>query len=365
MRLAILHPFLLRFRRGIERFEWSLAGELSKRGVDVDLLTWSWDDSIDWGAIPSRVRIQQVPYSRYIMDRVATPFYLKWLLGERYDWVMIFFAGYGEAEALNLLRLFRQQRICIVFHFPNEQVPHRYDEFAHSGLVPRADAIVAVSEYVARGVKSRLGRDCAVIGNGVDADAFCPASERRMAMRRQLGIESDAPVLITLSALEERKGVQWVMRALPYVLDEFPSLQYLVLGDGPHRGVLESEIHQLGLKNHVRLIGNSQEVVSFLNVADIGVLLSYGEAFPIALIEYMAMTLPVVTSSLPPFGELVCPEWGITLDEKDTPTLVNQLSKLMRDPARRAAMGQAGRQQVLQHHRWTQVADQYLELLKT
>jgi len=275
---------------------------------------------------------------------------------------MLFFAGYGEAEAMNLLARFRSQPYCIVFHFPREQVPHQYAEFERFGLARQAHQIISVSQYVAQGVKAEYARVSAVIGNGVDPGIFRPNRETRVRVRKKLGVDNDAPVLITLAALEERKGVQWIIRAIPHLLPEFPMLQYWILGEGAYRANLEAEISRLGIKSHVRLLGNNYDVASFLAAADIGCLLSYGEAFGMALIEYMAVALPVVTSCHAPFEELVRSEWGVMVNERETAAVTSAIRTLLQNPDRHRAMGQAGRQHVLSHHTWTQVAEDYLRL---
>ncbi|MBC7261362.1 MAG: glycosyltransferase family 4 protein [Chloroflexi bacterium] len=363
MKIAIIHPFQFRYGRGIERFTWSLSAALSARGVQVDLLTWRWPDEVHWGDLPPRVRVRRVPGFRYFMARACVPFYLKWLLQGQYDWVMLFFAAYGEAETLRVLSRLRQQRHCVVFHFPREQVPHRYREFERSGLARRADRLIAVSTYVARGVQEQFGRECQVIGNGVDPETFKRSPSARAQMRQKLGIAESAPVLITLAALEERKGVQHVIEAIPALLPDFPDLRYWVLGEGGYRPELEAQIRRLRLEHSVSLWGNIEDVVSYLAAADIGCLLAYGESFGIAVFEYMAMELPVLVSQHPPFPELVAPSFGVKVDERDGQQVVNAIRELLLHPEKRRTMGQAGRQTVLRQYTWDHVAEQYLQVL--
>lgn len=363
MKIAIIHPFQFRLARGIERFTWSLSTALSDRGVQVDLLTWRWPDEVCWGGVPPHVRVRRVPGFRYFMARVCIPFYLKWLLWGHYDWVILFFAGYGEAATLRILSRLRPQRYCIVFHFPREQVPHRYREFERSGLARRADRLIAVSSYVARGVEEQFGRECHVIGNGVDPDIFKPSPSARAQMRQKLGIAESAPVLITLAALEERKGIQHVIEAIPFLLTDFPDLRYWVLGEGAYRLTLEAQIRRLGLEQSVSLFGNVEDVVPYLAAADIGCLLSYGEAFPVTLVEYMAMELPVLVSQHPPFPELVQPSFGVMVDEQDSLQVGGTIHELLSNLERRQAMGRAGRESVLQQYTWEYVAEQYLQTL--
>lgn len=363
MKIAIIHPFQFRYARGIERYTWSLSAALSSHGVQVDLLTWSWPHEVSWGDVPPLVRVRRVPNYRYLMARACIPFYLKWLLQERYDWVMVFFAGYGEAETLRILRQLREQRYCVVFQFPREQVPHRYREFAQTGLAGGADRLIAVSSYVARGVQEHFERECQVIGNGVDPENFKPSATARAQMRQERGISETAPILITLAALEERKGVQHIIRAIPPLLSHFPDLRYWVLGEGGYRSALEAQIRDLGLKRTVSLLGNVEDVVPYLAAADVGCLLAYGEAFGIAVFEYMAMELPVLVSQHPPFPELVQSEFGMLIDERDSQRVVESIQALLTTPDRRRQMGEAGRQQILKHYTWDKLAEAYLELL--
>ena len=363
MKLAIVHPYQFRYKRGIERFTWSVLREMAQQSLDGHLLTWQWLESVDWGA-HDLVHIHQMPYTRYFRAKLASLYYFYQLRRHKFDWVIIFFAGYGEAESLNwYLRFNPHQKIAIVFHYPYQQVPHQYAEFKKYDLINRVTLRIAVSEYVADGVREYFGVDCQVVPNGVDLDQFQTSISSRQALRAKLNLNHDAPVLITLAAFEERKGMQWVIRALPHLISEFPNLQYWVLGDGGYRAELEAQIAQLNLAQHVKLWGQQADVTDYLNAADVGLLLSYGEAFPITLVEYMAMQLPIVTSQHPPFDTLVDNKWGSQVDEQDSTQVAAILRELLQNPARRHKMGQQARQTVAEKYTWSALVQQYLVLL--
>jgi phosphatidylinositol alpha-1,6-mannosyltransferase len=361
MKLAIISPFQLRFARGIERFTWSLATALVDHDHTVDLLTWNWPEPVQWGDMPAGMRVLQVPYSRYYMERLAVPYYLTWLLRNRYDWVMLYFASYGESTTLRLLR---SQRVCVVVHFPYEAAPFPYAQFQRCGVVHNAARVVAVSQYVADDVQARFKCECAVIGNGVDTAIFRPSQEARATVRARLGVAPEAPVIVTVAALEERKGVQWLIRALPYIVQQFPDLQYWIIGEGEYRAALEHEAAQRGVQQVVRFLGRLEGVESYLAAADVGCLLSRGEAFGIAILESMATELPIVASNRAPFDEFVAPEWGILVDETDPNAVATAFGSLFASPTRYRQMGKAGRQQVARSYTWTHVAAQYAALLE-
>lgn len=363
MRLGILSPFQLRFRRGIERYTWSLAQALAAQGVAVDLLTRQWPRAVNWGQPSPGVTVRAMRHVRYYASRAAAVYYLLQLARRRCDWVLAFFAGYGEATALTLGQRLWHQRYTVIAQYPPDLVPHRYAEMSRGGFLRRADRRIAVSEYVAEGVREASGKECHVIGNGVDADLFRPRPELRQSVREALGIGRQAPVIVTSAALEERKGVQWVLRAMPDLIGEFPDLRYLILGEGPHRPALEAEAARLQLQANVHFLGAVLNVEAYLAAADIGCLLSTGEAFGLALIEYMAAELPVVVSQHRPFDEIVQPAWGLRVDETNVAAVTAALRPLLGDQDRRQAMGTAGRARVLELHTWAAVAEQLLAVL--
>src|SRR5581483_5216358 len=221
MRVALIHPFLFRYARGIERFTFNLSNALSARGVEVHLLTWQWQDKVQIDLLRECIQVHVMPTSRYYAAQAVIPFYAWHLARQKYDWVWIYFAGYGEAQALTLSR---HQRFGIVLHYPLAQVPHRYREFQKYGLARRAAQIVSVTQYVAQGADVFFGRQSAVIYYGVETERFKPDPRRRQTLRKSLQIEADAPLLVTAAALEERKGVQWILRALPQVIAKYPSV---------------------------------------------------------------------------------------------------------------------------------------------
>ena len=362
-RWAFVHPFQLRLRRGIETWLWNLSTALETAGIDVDIITWQGDLPIPKYVQAAGVSVCKVPVFPYYQRFLTIPFYV-WLLGSRqYDHVFVNFAGYGEGAALSILRKINPVPFSVVFHFPLSQVPHRYTEFSNWKYPQRADSFIAVSHFVAEQVSEWSERSCSVVGHGVDIQRFTVNAVQRRHIRKSLGIPADANVLITAAALEERKGIQWAIKALPAVHVHYPETHYLVLGDGPYRQALEKLIRDLDLQKSVKPLGWVEDVSAYLAAADVALLLSYGEASPVALLEYAAASLPVITSRHPPFEELVKPEWGVMVDEKDTGELARVLTDLLRGNEQRTLMGTPAREWVKANRSWKKVAEQYKDLI--
>ena len=361
LRVAFIHPFLFRYARGIERYVFNLANHLTQRGVDVDLVTWNWPAPLKIDLLNPRVKIKKLPTSRYFATKAIVPFYVQHLHKQRYDFVWIAFAGYGEAESL---RFVRKQPFGIVFHYPLAQVPHRYREFQRHGLAQRAALMVSVSQYVATGVQEFFGTTSTVIHHGVDTERFRPDEERRRAKREELGV-GDGPLLVTAAALEERKGIQWLLRALPKILKRFPDAIYLILGGGDYRNVLEELANELGVQAHVRFMGEQEDVTPFYEAADISLILSRGEASSLSALESLACEVPVIAARRPPFDELISDEYGVLVDEEDADAVAGVVVRLLGDPAARRAMGETGRLQMKEKFTWERAAEEYVQVMKS
>lgn len=365
MRLAFIHPFFFRLSRGIERYTVQLASALARSGNEVSILTWSWKPPINWPGLDHSVHVHAFPVGRYFAAKTAVPFYSGHLQRSRYDHVILHFADYGEAGTIHLLRrLGREIPYSIVLHFPYSQVPLRYESFVRSGLASGAREIIAVSSFVAGEAKAVFSRECKVISHGVDQEIFKPDAAVRSLFRKQLGLSNNAPVLLSVAALEERKGIQWMLKALPEVLSVEPETVYLVVGAGAYESVLRELARNLKIESQVRFEGATHAVARYYQCADIKVILSKGEASSMVALEALASGVPVLTSCHPPFDELIRPEWGLQVDETNPDQIADQVVKLIQNPLLRRSLGDAGRAHVLADHSWSAIADQYLQVLR-
>ncbi len=148
-----------------------------------------------------------------------------------------------------------------------------------------------------------------VVGNGIDTTVFHRVARR--AARDQLGLPEDAPVLISVGALVERKGFHRVMECLPALRRTFPDLRYLVVGgaspEGDWGAVLRERAVELGLRDCVLFLGALApgELKVPLSAADVFVLATGNEGWANVFLEAMACGLPVVTTSVGGNAEVV------------------------------------------------------------
>jgi glycosyltransferase involved in cell wall biosynthesis len=364
--IAFLHPFFYRCGRGIERYVAALGTAMSRKGARVEILTWNAPSRVRWPEMeaPGAPQVTAFPAFRYFESLAAVPFYVAHFLRKRYTHTVIHFADYGEAHALRLLRMLgRDLPYSIVLHFPYSQAPHRYQSIAGTGLARNARHVIAVSRFVAGEAEPVLGRKCEVIPHGVDMRFFMPDLQARAKLRIELGIPDDAPVFLTAAALEERKGVQHLIRAMPQILRELPGAVYVVLGGGPYRETLVKLATAAGVAANVRFVEPVAMPARFYQAADLFVLLSKGEASPMSCFEAMACGLPLLASAHPPFGELIRPDFGMQVDADRPDAVAGAAVALLSRRENLKRMGEAALTHVREHHDWDKVATAYLALL--
>lgn len=140
-------------------------------------------------------------------------------------------------------------------------------------LLENASGVFAVSRYTA-GLVVELGIPAGrihVVNNGVDLDVFRPRGRSESLERLGLTDLKDRKVILTASRLIRRKGIDDSLRAFGSLCDEHPDWVYLVVGDGPMRGTLETIRPDLVSEGRIRFQGRVPfgDLVHYYSLADL------------------------------------------------------------------------------------------------
>lgn len=224
----------------------------------------------------------------------------------------------------------------------------------------RAAAVHCVSAAIQREAE-RYGLDpgkARVIHPGIDPGFFSPLGSRR---------EDGVLEIITVGSLVWVKGTTHALEAVRQLVAEGIRLRFSIVGDGPERQRVLYTIDDLGLGEHVRLLGRLPPIAvrDALREADIFVLPSLSEGFSNAAVEAMACELPVVMTNCGGVIEGVTDGVeGLVVPVRDPAALALAISKLARDPELRLRMGRAGRTRVLTQFTLARHVREFRELLE-
>jgi len=162
------------------------------------------------------------------------------------------------------------------------------DRLITTTILKKADEVVFISDRVAEDYYGRTSfiRPIKVIPNGVDMRLFHPAiEENRRFLRQNFALRNDQPVLLFVGRFVEKKGLE-VLRRLASLLPEW---RFWLAGQGPMNPTT-------WLLPNVHVFSNrkGQSLADLYQAADLLVLPSYGEGFPLVVQEAMACGLPVL-----------------------------------------------------------------------
>jgi len=151
----------------------------------------------------------------------------------------------------------------------------------------------------------------------------------------------DVPIIGIIATLRSWKGHRYLIEAM--VPLRHKNMQLVIVGDGPQRGAIQSQVHELKLNNQVILAGNQPDVLPWLRALDIFVLPSYAnEGVPQAVLQAMACGLPVVTTPVGSIGEAVKDEeTGLVVESHCSQCLSAAIERLMSSPDLRQKLGTA------------------------
>lgn len=195
--------------------------------------------------------------------------------------------------------------------------------------------------------------------NGVNASRFHPGVDG-WQFRDSQGLPAEARVVLCPRRLVAKNGCVHLARALPRVLRAHPAAYLLFAGDGPERGKIEIELEALGVRSHASFAGsvpNSMMPAAYA-AAEIVVVPSLIEATSIAALEAMATARPLVASRVGGLPALIAHgETGCLVPPGDAEQLASALCRLLSDPRRATAMGEAARKRVEAEFTWQAIAD--------
>ena len=213
-----------------------------------------------------------------------------------------------------------------------------------------------------------------VIPNGVPIDRrserdddLDPTREvARDSLIRECGVRPDAPLLLTAGRFTAQKAHDVIARSIPLVLERAPHTHWIWAGDGPLRAELVQLLADLGVSEHVHLLGFRDDMRRLLSATDLFVLPSRAEGQPFALLEAAASRLPVLTSDIPPIREFVRNgETGILVAPDDARALAEATVWALAHPGEMEAMAARAREVVESDYSEEGMIAQTLALLDT
>jgi len=208
-----------------------------------------------------------------------------------------------------------------------------------------------------------------VIENGANTELFRPMNTKEV--RRELKLNETYNYICYVGALFKWQGVDYLIKASPYILEQCPQSVFLVIGDGPSRESLINLAEQLGVSDRFIFTGAKPytSVPLYINASDLCVASFIKDrntrigSSAIKMREYLACGKPVVASDVEGVRELLEESnAGICVPAESPRELANAVVGLLREPKSRNRMGKSGRKNIVENRSWESVAKKVFEV---
>ena len=178
-----------------------------------------------------------------------------------------------------------------------------------------------------------------VVPNGRDLTRFTPGAHRE-TVRKELGLDRDAPVVGVVGRLETQKGHVYLLEAWPEVVRAHPDARLLVVGEGSLHDALVDQAWRRRVADSVIFTGFRSDVPRVLDAIDVLALPSLHEGMPLTAIEAAAAGRPVVATAVDGTPEVVREgETGFLVPPADPAALARALLAMLADTDAAERMG--------------------------
>jgi L-malate glycosyltransferase len=202
------------------------------------------------------------------------------------------------------------------------------------------DAVVCNSRaaadlLIARGLPASK---TVVIGNGLPTSAFAQAQPAlpRISGRARVGM------IARMNTYSKNHKI--FIQVASSLCNQYPELDFVLVGDGPLRGELEREAESLGCKNRVSFLGDRRDIPAVLASLDVSVLPSASESLSNVILESMAAGVPVVANKVGGNIELLGDGRGVLIEPNDKGALAQAVISLVGEAGRGLEIGRRAKE---------------------
>jgi len=202
-------------------------------------------------------------------------------------------------------------------------------------------------------INAKVGnpKDYTTIRSGMELSQFINAADNEqkkiLSLKEDLGLKDDDLLIGMVSKLEKRKGYKYFLEVAKDIVEEFPNVKFLIIGNGSEYDRLVKKVNRMNLNNNVIFTGYRTDIADVFSILDIKILTSLWEGLPRVLVQAAAVAKPIVTFNVDGAWEIVDEgKNGYIVPMKDTKAMTRKLKLLIKDDKLRRKMGKCSQEKV-------------------
>ncbi|ADQ13554.1 glycosyltransferase [Halanaerobium hydrogeniformans] len=204
-----------------------------------------------------------------------------------------------------------------------------------------------------------------VIYNGVDVEVFEDYSQmaERKKIIKELNLENDIPILLSVGNLSKQKGYPVLFKALEKLKDKNKSFYLLIAGKGKLENQLKELVKKYDMKNEIYFLGTRRDIPQLMAAADFFVMSSHWEGLPVVLLEAMASGLPVIYTNVGGVGQVIDSNFGYLVTPDDENELADKIIEMINlSDSERNKMGEYARGKVKREYSIDNMVENFVKL---
>jgi glycosyltransferase involved in cell wall biosynthesis len=184
------------------------------------------------------------------------------------------------------------------------------------------------------------------IYNGIELDKYNPKL-KKTSFRNNWGIPPAVPIVGAIGRMVWQKGFEFLIKAIPDIVEVTPDTRFLLVGDGPLRPNLENLARKLNVYDRIIFTGFRSDIPDLLSTMDVLAVPSLQEGFPMITLEAMAMAKPVVATQIQGITEqIVDGKEGVLIPPRNPEALARTVQRLITNKELSARLGRTARNRV-------------------
>jgi len=276
-------------------------------------------------------------------------------------------------------KLFRIRHVMTIHAaglFTLNKIP--FKRFIADFIITNSSQVTVVSSYIKDELKEiitpalniNLDKKLSIIPMGVNTSDFMVDIEKNK-LKNKYNLNSKS-VLLYFGRLAEKKGIPYLIKAMPSILTNHEDIILVICGGGPDKNELETLVSELNIVSNVKFTGyiSDEEKIEYFSFADIlvvpSIVTSGGdtEGLPVVIMEGLAAGLPIIASDAGGIKDaIINMETGILIKQKSSDEIVKAVNIIMKNKELQSNLAERGKLLARNMFSWDKISDRYFKVL--
>lgn len=260
----------------------------------------------------------------------------------------------------SIAKIILRKKLIISVHGSDiSLIKHPFFKFIGKQILRMADTCTVNSAATKNSVLSvvKLSKEPIIIPMGVDLNIFQPF--------KNVEVNNNyvkKPCIMTVGRLDKKKGINYLIDAMPKVIHKFPDVKLVIVGEGPEKDNLINQIKMLSLEGNIYMAGavQNKELPKYYNRADLFVLPSLEEGLGVVLLEAMACGTPVIGSDVGGIPDVIIDgKNGFLFKPRDSGDITEKILDCLSNETLLRNFSISGLSIVAEKFCWTAIAEKF------